>query len=69
MGVYSIVCPTCGRTDSWFSGSADQRCYDCINSNPKEKIVSEVKLKLEELKLSHITMGRLIKELEEYVIK
>lgn len=31
MGLYTIECPSCKKPHQWFSGHADQRCFDCIN--------------------------------------
>ncbi len=36
MGLYNVNCTTCNRTHQWFSGTTDQRCYECKNFHYKE---------------------------------
>ena len=36
MGLYHINCPSCNKPHTWFSGSFDQRCYECKDKHLKE---------------------------------
>ena len=73
MGVYPISCPVCQKLQVWFSGSTDQRCYECIekdNEVDKNKsLFTEVKTKLEELNALSFALRQLILELEKHVIE